>query len=147
MPMIIIFHEVHTFTGYGVGDDDTGFVGDGPGHATGVYDTFDIIAIDLEYMPAKTLPFALEILERHDIFGVAVDLYVVTVDDTDEIVQFVFAGKHRSFPDITLVELAVTHHDIDPALRVHIDIRHRVGHASTLAQPAAKWPAGSFYSW
>ena len=73
-------------------------------------------AVDFLHMPAEAFPFAAQVLKRHDVFGIAVDLDVVAIDKDDELAELVLAGKHRRFPDIAFIQFAVTRDDIDKAM-------------------------------
>ena len=46
-------------------------------------DTFDIVAVDFLDVPAKTFPLTAQIFQRHDIFGRAVNLDIIAVNEED----------------------------------------------------------------
>ena len=78
-------------------DHDWLFV-DGSGHGTSIDDCLDVVAIYLYDMPAKGFPLALKVFERHDVLGKTVDLDVVAVSDSDNVIELVFARPASPLP-------------------------------------------------
>ena len=51
----------------------------------------------------------MKVVQCHDILRVAADLKSVTVNDCDQVVQFVLIGRHHSLIDRTFPLFSVTH--------------------------------------
>jgi transketolase len=95
-------------------------------------------------MPLENLHAKWESFGWHHTFRRTVDLDVVAIDKHDQLRQFVFAGKHRRFPDISLIELAIAGDDVDPAVALCIEILKRVRRTSALRHATAQWPRSVF---
>ncbi len=65
-------------------------------------------------MPVKGFIFGAKRLKRHDVFGHAVDLDVVAVNDAGQIVKLILGGKHRRFPGVAGFLFAVGHGAVNP---------------------------------
>ena len=60
-----------------------------------VDELFDVMCVGFKNMPTESFKFCLERFKRHDIFGKTINLNVVPIDNHDEIVNFIFSGKHE----------------------------------------------------
>ena len=78
-------------------------------------------------------------LEAHVLGEEALGLDLVVVDDEDEVVELVVAGRHEGLPDRALVALAVAQEHVDHAVAV---VRAVEAHAQRAAdRHAGIWPS------
>jgi hypothetical protein len=139
----VVLHEIDPFAGDGVGDDHDRLILDRLREVAGVDDLREVVAVDLDHMPAEGLPLLAQVFERHDLLRRPADLNVVPIGDGDEVRQPVLGGKHRRLPRVPLVLLAVAHRAVNPAIADSIHLP-RLGNAGRLRQPRAERPAGRF---
>src|SRR3990167_1434430 len=62
VPMKVILHKINPFTRYRVGDDHHRSFHNGFSHGRGINDRLDIVAVDFQYVPAKTFPLSTQVL-------------------------------------------------------------------------------------
>lgn len=72
-----------------------------------------VVAVDFDDVPVECFIFGAEWFEWHDVFCVAVDLDVVSVDDEAEVVECLFAGEHYCFPVVSFVVFSVAGYAVD----------------------------------
>ena len=79
-----------------------------------------------------------------------VDLQIVAVDDSDEVVDLAVAGEHRGLPVLSLLELAITR-EHEHALRLGTIARsverEAHGHAARDRKPLAERAGADLYAW
>ena len=75
-----------------------------------------IVAIARQDAPAKRLPFARQIAERHDVLGASVDLLSIAIDERQDVVDLVVGGVHGSFPDLAFLQFAVAVERVHPCV-------------------------------
>jgi len=109
VPFVFAFEFDDAFAGDGMGDDERGLFVNGFGLLHGGDDFLEVVAVNFQNVPAEGFPFGVQAFKGHDIFGEAVDLNIVAVNESDEVVELFLAGKHGGFPIIAFVELAVAH--------------------------------------
>src|SRR3989344_2974539 len=63
----------------------------------------DIVPVRLQHMPAERLVLGAQVLQRHHVFGHAVYLYVIAVDERGKVGEFVCARKHRRLPRVACI--------------------------------------------
>ena len=107
MPVIIIFKLFDAFAGNRASEDDGWFFKNSLCQIDGVNDFRNIVAVNLLHVPIKCAPLIGERFKRHDVFGIAIDLDVVAVNDCDQVAQFFFTAKENCFPGITFIVFAV----------------------------------------
>ena len=71
-------------------------------------DLLKIVTINGDNFAAKCFEFCINRSCIHDIFGSAIDLQTVNVNDDAEIVKFVVSSKHCSFPNLSFRKLTIT---------------------------------------
>ena len=76
--------------------------------------------IDSHHLPAERLVFRGDRLDVHHRLGLAVNLQMVVVQDGHDIVELIVSGFHGSFPDLSLLLLAIAH-DAEDAVRAAIE--------------------------
>ncbi len=97
------------------------------------------MTVDFLDMPVKSGELFLERRRIHDLADLAVNLQPVPVHKSYTIVQVIVGSSHHCFPNLTLLELAVSQEDIDPALLLPIQLcrqGHAVGGGKPLTQRA-----------
>ena len=105
-------HETDTLALGGIGDDQVGLpvlIVDG---VESLDDILHRVTVHIDDIPSEGTPALTDRVDRHHILRVTTDLQVVTVDDGDEVVQFVLAASHGSLIDGTLTLFTVTHQHI-----------------------------------
>src|SRR3972149_3684318 len=85
MPMKIVFHEIYTLTRYGPGQNHHRLIHNCFGHMVGFNNCLNIIAVNFHDVPAKGFPFSVQVLQRHNCFGGAINLDVVTISDSNKV--------------------------------------------------------------
>src|SRR6185369_3566016 len=105
MPMIVTLKLFHSFARNGVCDNDSWLFKNCLSFFHGINNFLKIVPVDLKHMPVERLPLGAQVFEWHDIFCVTFNLNVVTVNDSDKVVQTFFSGKHHPFPGVALIEL------------------------------------------
>src|SRR3989344_4075172 len=109
VPVVVELYFRHALPRNRVGDDDGRLFIDRFRLLDRSDDCRNIVSIYFEHMPVERLVLRAKRLKWHDIFRHPVYLDVVAVDDGGQIVEFVFARKHRAFPCIARVLLPVAH--------------------------------------
>ena len=79
-------------------------------HAEGPVHGLEVVAVDLEDVPAVGAPLRGQ-LHGHDVVGLAADLEPVHVDEGDEVVEPELRGEASGLADLALLLLAVAHTD------------------------------------
>ena len=74
----------------------------------------EVVTINLNRVPAKGLPLAVEGFQIHDVTGPAVYLLVIAVYNRNQVVQLEVGGGHGGLPYLPLIALAVTEQGVDP---------------------------------
>src|SRR5581483_1442406 len=96
VPMEITLHKRHALARNSPGDNNRRAVK----HGLGPADRFDngrkIMAVYFLDMPAETFEFMRQRFERHHVFGIAVDLDIIAVDDGDQIAESVFCRRQTA---------------------------------------------------
>ena len=69
----------------------------------------DVVAIDLDDLPAEAAIALVQRLDVHHVLHPAVDLQPVAVDDAHQVVELVVRRLHHRFPDVAFLLLAVAH--------------------------------------
>ena len=68
------------------------------------------------HVPVEGLELLVDGIGRHDLLQRTVDLDVVVIHKNTEVVQMVVPGSHGCLPDLTLLQLTVAQHGIDPVV-------------------------------
>src|SRR5712692_1259987 len=113
MPFVIVLHERDTFSHKRMSDDYRRFPFQCMRMLDGLEKFFNVIAIAFEDMPVERFPFISERLKVHDLVCEIVNLAIISIDDSDEIVNVVMSCSHHGFTDLSLVELAVSMKAVD----------------------------------
>src|SRR5579875_1676906 len=74
----------------------------------------DVVTVDSLYLPAKRRPLVLDRLDTHDLFGGAVGLLVVAIDEGEEVVQAIMGSGQGRFPGSPFLEFAIGEQTEDP---------------------------------
>src|SRR3989344_8277537 len=90
------------------------------------------MAVYLQYVPAESFPFGSQVFQWHNLLGRTIDLYVIAVNNANEVVQAIFSYQHSGLPGISFVLFTVAHHTIHPAVTNFIYL-HSQCHARGLA--------------
>ena len=138
VPLGVVFHVAHTLALHRLHQNDGGLSIAGVGLLEGVAKLVEVMAVRLQYVPAKGGELAVQGLGGHDVGGTAVDLQAVHVLHGAQVVQLELGRRHGGLPDLALVQLAVAQQGVDPVVGlVHLPGQ---GHAhrrrDTLAQRA-----------
>ena len=96
--------------------------------------------IDSHDPPAEGLVLLGDRLDGHHRVGLAVNLQMIVVQDGHDIVEFVVSRFHGSFPDLSLLLLAIAHNAKDAVREAIEPARERTayGDAQTLPQRARR---------
>src|SRR4051812_28657818 len=73
----------------------------------GARDLREIMSVDLDDVPAERFPFVDDRLDRHDVLHRPVDLAFVGVENNHEVRELELRSRHRGFPDLAFLRLAV----------------------------------------
>ena len=84
-----IFHEGNTFSLDGVGDDGGGTSFAFSCRVQGGEDLFEIMAVDLQGVPAKSFPLCRDIQHVFYFFGLCVVLKTVDIGEGDQVIQVI----------------------------------------------------------
>ena len=117
MPVEAALHHPHAAALDRIGDDHLRRADAGRLElAERAQDRIEVVAVDAPDLPAEAAEALVDRLDAHDVLGVAVDAQAVAVDDADQALQPEMARRHRRFPDLALVQLAVAQHAVDPVV-------------------------------
>ena len=87
-----------------------------------------IVAVAFEHVPVERAIFIGERLERHDVFGAAVDLNEVAIDDRGEVVEFELCAGHHRLPMQSALMLGIRRDDPDVKIfAVHLRAKRHSG--------------------
>jgi len=138
VPAGVVLHVAHALALDRLGEDHGGLALDGLGFLVGGLDLLEVMAVDLDDVPAEGLELLVEGLGRHDVLGRAVDLQPVHIDAGAEIVEMILGGGHHGLPDLALGQLAVAKNGVDAVVLVGLlaGQRHAGRHGNALAQGA-----------
>ena len=75
-------------------------------------DRRQVVAVDLDGVPAEGAPLVGQRLDFHDVLDEAIELDAVVVHDGDHVVDLVEGARHGRFPDLAFLDLAVAEHDV-----------------------------------
>src|SRR3990172_3776257 len=113
----------------------------------------DIVTVNIDNRPIKSLEFLNQRFHRHHIFCKPVYLNIIPVDNCRYVVEIIFPGKHYSLPTLTLIKLSVTHQTINPrhpltswkfsARYIHF---YSQGVTNCLRKPLSQWSPSILYS-
>ncbi len=106
-------HEINTHTHLRVGKNElrltlTGIL---TGEVQGINHLLHLVAVHLEDLPSEGLVFGTHVAKVHHVVGGAVNLFLVVVNDGDEVVNALGRGIHGGFPNLAFLLLAVAHKD------------------------------------
>ena len=109
MPVVVIFHKIDAFThdsfhkyndGFAVASELFCFI-------KGIDELFHVVAVGSEHSPAESLPFSFKVALVEDLVDRAVDLFIVKVDSSDEVVDTFSSGVHSGFPYLAFFQFTV----------------------------------------
>src|SRR3989344_2102645 len=83
VPFKFFLHKIHAFARNGVADENRWFFKHGLGFVTCVNDLADIVTIYFDHVPTECFVFFPKRIQGHHIFGEAVDLNIIAVNDID----------------------------------------------------------------
>ena len=112
MPFILALKLGHALSGYGIGDDERGFPKDCFGLLHCRINIGKIVSAYFNHMPVERFPFLLQRIQRHDILRIAVNLYVIAVNDGNKIVQLFACGQLCRFPHFATLLFPIGHERI-----------------------------------
>ena len=98
----------------------------------------DVVSVSFNNMQLKRPQLVRKRFDRIDLFCHAVALNAVQIDNNTQIIQPVIPGKHKGFPDLSFLNLAVPEQRID-AMRFMLEFcgkRHADGCGNTLSERA-----------
>src|SRR6185437_2807692 len=109
VPVVIVFHEVDTFTHNRVHHDGDRFTvsGHAAGFVEGSDDLVEVVAVHFERIPAEGVEFDVEVAGVEHGFGGPVDLLTVPVYGGDEVIHFFGGCEHDGFPVLSFIQLAI----------------------------------------
>jgi hypothetical protein len=138
VPAHLVLELAHPFALDGAGHDGGGPIPARPRLGKGAEQGFDVVAVDLQGVPAKGGELLRHRLDAHDLRDAAFELQIVLIDHGAEVGGLVVRGAHRRLPDLPLLDLAVTEDGIDAGrlLLVPQRQRHAVGDRQALSQGA-----------
>ena len=87
---------------------------------------FHTVAVDFADIPAERFKFIGQRFDGHNHLNRAVQLEFVIVNDTNQIIQFVFGGKHHRFPILPFIQFAVTDDTKNAVGRVVFQYQFRI---------------------
>ena len=73
----------------------------------------DVMAVELEHVPAEGSPLVGQRLQFHDVLHETVELDAVVVHDGADVIDLVEGAEHGGFPDLAFLDFAVAQHHID----------------------------------
>ena len=118
VPFVGTHHEVDTHAHLGVGEDELWLALESvlASELQGVHHGLHIVSAHLEHVPTEGFVFGAKVTEvKHVVCG-AINLFLVVVDDGNEVVDALGRGIHGSFPNLAFLLLAITHEDEDEVL-------------------------------
>ena len=119
MPVRIILHERDALALYGIGYNGSGFAGMiFTGFPQSWKHLVQIVSVNFNGMPAKGVELGCERRYIKNVFGKTVKLLMVVIDDQGQIVELVVGGKHRCFPVLTFLDLAIPDHNKGVVVRM-----------------------------
>ena len=86
MPCYIVFHVGYAFALNALLDNANRFAGNGFCFVESSLDLVEVVAVDIDYVPAESSKFLINGLRRVYFLNSAVDLQVVVVNNSDQIV-------------------------------------------------------------
>ena len=102
----------------------------------------EVVAVDLERVPAERAPLFGQRRDFHDVLHEAIELDLVVIHDGHHVVELVKSAGHGGFPDLPFLDLAVAQHDVG-ARRAAVQPR-REPHAERQRQALAQRAGGGF---
>ena len=102
----------------------------------------EVVAVDLDGVPAEGAPFVGQRLDFHDVLYEAVELDAVVVHDGDHVVDLVESAGHGGFPDLAFLDFAVAQQHVG-AGRAAVEPR-REPHSERQREPFAQRAGGGF---
>ncbi len=93
MPEVIKFHIVHAFSWNGMSDNDAWAIPHCFCVIAGVYEFSNIVTVDIDDFKIECFKFVAQWFDWHDVFGIAVDLNVIAINDPGEVSEFVSSGE------------------------------------------------------
>ena len=81
MPLVVVFDALHALTHDGVGDDDRWFTLLFISQFQSHFNLAHVVTVNFDGMPTEGRPFVTQRVDGHHLFGAAVDLQAVAVDD------------------------------------------------------------------
>ena len=112
MKLRIVLHETHTLAFDGLGNQHGWFAFGCSSFPEGCVDGVEIVAVEIDNVPAEATPFVGEGLEFEDVLDEAIELNLVIVDDCSAVVDFVKSSEHRRFPDLSFLDFAISEHHV-----------------------------------
>ena len=115
MPFVCAHHEVDAHAHLGVCEDELRLALEGvlAGEFQCVHQGLHVVAADFDDLPAESLVLGAQVAEAEHVVGGAVNLFLVVVDDGDEVVNAFGGGIHGGFPNLAFLLLTVAHEDED----------------------------------
>src|SRR3989338_2301449 len=112
VPTVIALYLGHALAGDGVRNNQRGFLDNGPSLFYCRDKGAHIVPPHFKHMPAKGALLIRERLKRHHVLGHSINLDIVAVHYSREVVKFVLTREHRGLPGIHLLLFAITHEAI-----------------------------------
>src|ERR1700742_3907999 len=109
MPVMIVLHEVYSFTHHRVHHDGDRLTLTDKSLCLvqGRDDLVHVVAVHFEGSPAEGAELSVDIAQVHDGFRGAVDLLSIPVYRGDEVVYLVGGREHDGFPVLSFIQFSV----------------------------------------
>src|SRR6185295_2002403 len=120
-----VLHERHALPLDRARDERLGPIADLAERLERVAKLADVVSVAGRDVPAKRAEPSFEITERHDLVRRLVRLELVAIDDDRESRQALVRGSLKPFVVLTLLQLAVAHHDDDASAAAEVALRPR----------------------
>src|SRR5688572_23936087 len=118
MPLGVVCHMPYPVAFHGIGYYHDRLVMDLCSPVESVDYLLDSMPVNFKDLPVKRCPLVFCRVKWHDIFGKAILLNPVSIEDRNNVVQLEFSRSHGGFPDLTFIRLAVANQDVDSVLLV-----------------------------
>jgi hypothetical protein len=111
----VVLHEGDAFALDGVGHNAGGPALGGLGFPQRLLNGGEIVAIDLDGVPAEGAPLIGHGRDSHDVLHEAIELDAVVIHDGNYVIDLMEGAGHGGFPDLAFLDFAVAEHDISAA--------------------------------
>src|SRR5690625_5857816 len=122
---ILTLHEADALPLDGVCDE-----GCGPSEVTRppqpLEDLWETVTIDLPDLPSHRLPFIGEGFDLEDLVDWTIELELVVVDDSDEVLRAIMPSGHGCLPDLALLPLSISDRKSTRLNSSHVAISYAV---------------------